>query len=307
MPVCLPLRDRTALPSSIQDREVVAKERNRQNRLMTQQLLSLSDDPALTEVETALRAIPDVGSLIREAIARAVDEVVDPIRSARWEISQLDQPEKTTIGIKVENMLRIDLALKRSKLLDLEVAGHDVDVKFSISEGWMIPPEAVGQICLLTSYREADRTASAGLLRTTTDVLNTGANRDGKRSVQAAAKKQVRWLVRNEEPELSIVGFMASIGEGLRDRITDPSVGAQERVNRLFTSHREEPIPEVVVEAVAQHRDWTRRLRPDTSNPKGPEQRGYEVFRASSAGDRRELAARGIAALKKGHCIALSV
>lgn len=91
--------------------------------------------------------------------------------------------------------------------------------------------------------------------------------------MQAAAKKQVRWFVRNERPELSIVGFMAGIGDSLRDRIADPSVGAQERVNRLFTADRGKPIPEVVVQAVAQHRDWTRRLRPDASNPKGPEQR----------------------------------
>lgn len=64
----------------------------------------------------------------------------------------------------------MELGLNRRDLLALLVASYEVDVKFSLSGGWMIPPEAVDQVCLPTNYREGDRTVSAGLLRTTDDV-----------------------------------------------------------------------------------------------------------------------------------------
>ncbi len=41
-------------------------------------------------------------------------------------------------------------------------------------------------------------------------------------------------------------------------------------MNRLFTALQGCPIPEALVQAVAQHQDWTRRMRADTSNPKAP-------------------------------------
>lgn len=264
-------------------------------------------DVAAGKVAAALDSIAKSRELIREGISQAVDEIVDPVRSGRWELDQLDQPEKTVIGIRVENILRMALELKRGTRLDLEIAGTEVDVKFSLSEGWMIPPEAVGEICLLTSYRDSDGTVSAGLLRTSDSVLNHGANRDGKRTVRAAAKADIEWLVRDEVPDQSLVGFMKGLPDSLRGLITDHSVGAQERLNRLFAARKAVPIPEIAVEAIAQHKDWTRRLRPDARNPKGPAQRGYEVLRQSSPTDRQELKRRGLPPLKRGYCVALAV
>ncbi len=68
-------------------------------------------DTRLDEVERVLRAVPGVTGKIRDGVARAVDEIVYPVRSARWRISDLDQPEKTVIGIRVENVLRMELEL----------------------------------------------------------------------------------------------------------------------------------------------------------------------------------------------------
>ena len=95
-------------------------------------------DPRLDKVEAALRSITNISQKIIEGVARAIDEVVDPVRSARWNISDLDQPEKTVFGIRVENVLRMDLELERSSKLDLKIAGEDVDVKFTIRSNWSI-------------------------------------------------------------------------------------------------------------------------------------------------------------------------
>jgi len=273
---------------------------------MTFQLFNNPSDEELDRVEQSLRAIPDIKAKLLNGIARAVDEVVDPVRSARWAIDELDQPEKTVIGIRVENVLRMDLALERSNHLDMKVAGVNVDVKFTIKSNWTIPPEAVGEICLVTQFNEKQKTISAGLIRTTKDVLNLGKNRDQKTTISTAGKQYIRWLVKDEPATPSIVCFMANLDSEVRREITDPHVGAQVRQNRLFSALLDTPIPEQLVEAISQHKDWTRRLRPDARNPSAPgETIGYDVLRQSSAKDRARLAQEGKPPLEIGFCMSV--
>ncbi len=263
-------------------------------------------DTALAAVEIALRALPNWEYRISEGIARAVDEVVDPIRSGRWRVADLDQPEKTVIGIRVENVLRMELELERGQKLDLRVAGEEVDVKFTMRGSWMIPQEALGHICLLTSFDEQQRSVSAGLLRTDTTALTPGQNQDKKRGVSKAGKARINWLIQNRVPETSIIGFMAAMDEDTRAAVTDSSVAAQKRINRLFLAIKETPIPETVVHAVAQgHQDWTRRLRADASNTNSPEKIGYEVLRQSSYRDRAKVEQLGLPPLRQGYCMSI--
>ena len=125
-----------------------------------------TSDAALTAVEEAICAIPDWKRRIREGISRAVDEVVDPVRSRRWSIDQLEKAEKTSIGIRVENILRMDLQLPRGRVLDFLVADEEVDVKFHNRPGLDDSARGGGCICLLTSYDAPSGSVSAGLLRT---------------------------------------------------------------------------------------------------------------------------------------------
>lgn len=77
--------------------------------------------------------------------------------------------------------------------LDTVIADKNVDVKFTLGKNWMIPPEAVGEWCLLvrTDYPE---TFSIGLLKMEERNLTRGANRDGKRSVSKEGKSRIRWI-----------------------------------------------------------------------------------------------------------------
>jgi hypothetical protein len=264
------------------------------------------DDPELEKVLAAITAIPDAPSLICEGVARAVDEVVDPVRSGRWSVSQLEQPEKTVIGIRVENILRMELGLPRATHLDVIVDGTNVDIKFTINTNWTIPPEAEDELCLLTRFNVEAVSVSAGLLRTTAANLNTGRNRDGKRSINADGRSAIRWIIQEQAPQQSLVGFLGTIDAETRAEITDPAIGAQQRVNRLFQRYKNRLIPETVVQAIALgHVDWQRRLRPDKRNPRAPQNQGFEVLRSTSPSDRRRMTQLGLNPLPKGYCIAV--
>ena len=69
-----------------------------------------------------------MGGMVRKAL----DEVIDTPRTGRWKMTQLEKTEKTYLGTKVEILLRHELGLRRGKKLDLEVDGHEVDVKNTV-------------------------------------------------------------------------------------------------------------------------------------------------------------------------------
>jgi hypothetical protein len=216
-------------------------------------------DAELEKVYRAICAIPNASSILCEGVSQAVDEVVDPVRSGRWTVSQLERPEKKTIGTRVENVLRMALGLPRAAHLDVVVDGTNVDIKFTVNNNWSVPPEAVGELCLLTRFNVQQVTVSAGLLRTTDLNLNEGRNRDQKRSVSRQGRDSIRWIIRDEHPRGSVVGFLGAIDDETRARLTDPAAGAEERLNRLFLTFKYVPIAEVVVEAIAGGRvDWER-------------------------------------------------
>lgn len=88
-----------------------------------------------------------VGFLLRECF----DRVINTPKTGRRLIEELYAPEKTYIGTCVENELQYFLRLRRGTELDFQLAGVDVDLKFSIADSWMIPPEAFGRPCIILS------------------------------------------------------------------------------------------------------------------------------------------------------------
>lgn len=139
--------------------------------------------------ETALnRALPEI-------VADAVDYVVDPVRTARTLISDLDNVEKTYIGLKIEHFLRDFLDFPKG-IRDLNINGIDVDVKNTVSKTWMIPPETFRnqEPCLVILTATKERYCSMGLIIAHEEYLNK-PNRDGKRSVSTPAFSNIMWLV----------------------------------------------------------------------------------------------------------------
>ena len=107
------------------------------------------NDAGLEAVYAFFAAVPNCEETFARAIRQAIDEVIDGPWTGRFLFSELEKTEKTYIGTRIEIVVRAALGLERRGKLDTVVEGHELDVKWSASNSWMIPTEAVGELCLL--------------------------------------------------------------------------------------------------------------------------------------------------------------
>lgn len=214
-------------------------------------------DAALQAVLSQLHGTPCLVETIGKGLRQSIDEVIDGPRTGRYSIEQLEKTEKTYIGTKVEIVVRNAFGWDRGAHLDNLIAGHEVDTKFSLSGAWMIPSEAVDQLCLLLSCKDKDAVFSVGLVRATEDLLTTGGNRDGKRTLSAFGKTHIQWLCQDARMPRN---FLLSVSPAARTAILSAGNGVQ-RVKQLFLHVQGELIPRNVIEQVAQQKDPMRRAR----------------------------------------------
>lgn len=213
-------------------------------------------DPALEQVSGFLLSKPDLLGVVGRAIRKSFDEVIDGPRTGRYRVEQLEKTEKTYIGTKVEIVLRNELGLGRGHVLDNLIGGHEVDTKFTIGSTWMIPREALNQLCLLVTGDDNTGACGIGILRMVSDVLTNGANQDGKKSVSAHGKSQITWLARGPMPR----NFMLDLPPDAREAIMSAPSGKQ-AIRALFLNATGRIIPRSVIEQVAQQKDSLKRAR----------------------------------------------
>lgn len=129
-------------------------------------------------------------------MTEAIEFVLDPVRTGRTLIADLDNVEKTFVGLKIEHYIR-DLLDAPKGVRDLELLGHDVDIKNTVSRSWswMIPPETyrAEEPVILLAADEDERRSWMGLMLAREQYLGA-ANRDGKRGVLASAYSNILWL-----------------------------------------------------------------------------------------------------------------
>jgi len=253
--------------------------------LFPNQAETSSIDAALSEVCRFLMAKPDLLSIVGRAIRRSFDEVIDAPRTGRYRIEQLEKTEKTYIGTKIEIVLRSELELARGDVLDNLISGHEVDTKFTIGSTWMIPREAVGQLCLLVTGDDNIGQCKIGLLRMLPEVLTNGINQDGKKSVSAFGKNQITWLVIGPMPR----NFMLDLHETARGQIMSAKSGKQ-AIHALFRNATGQIIPRTVIEQVAQQKDSAKRAREAKAVLANE---GFQVLCATYMQDRAEIIRHG--------------
>lgn len=158
-----------------------------------------SDYPILSQIkadiEARLGAKPS--KVFGEGILEAVDFVLDPQRTGRTEIDDLDRVEKAFIGLKVEHFVR-DMLGADAGVRDLRLGDFNVDIKNTIrkSRSWMIPKETYlpeEPVLLIASDPKA-RTSSMGLMMAR-DAYLSAENRDKKRGVKAEARAFILWIM----------------------------------------------------------------------------------------------------------------
>ena len=217
------------------------------------EILRRLEDSILSHAGGTARFRKTIPVLIRKAI----DEVIDSARTNRFTLDETEKTEKTYLGTKIEILLRNYLEMQKGKILDLLIDGVETDIKNTIGSTWTIPAEAIGHPCILIKAQESKAICSFGLIVIRDEVLTAGLNRDGKRAISKAGLDHVHWLLRNEPyPE----NFWQNIDSELRREITTPR-GGTERVAMLFRRMQGRAVSRLLVQAVAQQRDYMKRIR----------------------------------------------
>ena len=248
------------------------------------------DDSELAAVATELHGLDGDGSLMAAAIRSALDMLLDGQHTGRYRWDQLHKTEKTHAGTLVEIALARILRLADGAALDYTIAGADVDCKFSARMGgWMIPPEADGQLMLLVQASDEDGTWSAGLVRAVEENLRPAGNRDGKRALNDRGRAAVRWL-----------HARAPLQENVLIRLPDRDVDAifaagsgQQRVNELFRRAQRMRVSRTVVATVAMQDDYMKRVRGGGGARDQLRAEGIVIF-GDYAGDQVLAAALGL-------------
>lgn len=196
---------------------------------------------------------------LRSFFRSAIDEVIDTARTGRYFLHQLEKTEKTYLGTKFEILLRDWLQVPRGVLLDLQIGGKEVDVKSTTGgrSGWMIPPEAIGQLCVLLRVNEETSVCAVGLARARPEYLRSGINRDAKTSFSAAGTSNIWWMVLNFA---YTPNFWNLIDGTLREQIMAPKGGTQ-RLAVLFENCLEIPVSRVLIASIAAQDDFMKRIR----------------------------------------------
>lgn len=190
----------------------------------------------------------------------AIDFVLDPVHTARRAVKELDNVEKTFIGLKVEHYVRDFLDVPKG-LRDLRIDGMDVDIKNTVGGSWMIPPETYRgeEPCLLIAIADEDRKCWLGLMLARNAYLGKAeGNRDGKRSVVKHGRDNILWLVEGIELPAS---RWANI-DMEQFRVFRSMKGGTRRAATFFRENIGLVVHRTIVEALLHdQRDYMKRLR----------------------------------------------
>jgi len=212
----------------------------------------------LRDIEKRAGGPDNLEAKIPSMLRREIDSVIKTSKTGRRSYAQLEKVERTYIGMLVEIMLRSELNLPRGRL-DTVLCGHDVDIKHTMSSGWMIPTEAIGHPLIVCAADEKTALCYLGLVVARPEYLRQGQNQDKKTSLKAEAWENILWIFKE-------VPYPPNFWRGLSDAQVDhifSGKSGNERMRRLFRAALGMPVSREAVEGVGQQKDPTRRVRAD--------------------------------------------
>ncbi|MFD5127229.1 NaeI family type II restriction endonuclease [Streptomyces olindensis] len=219
---------------------------------------ALQGDPELAAVRDRIHQLDPTGMRFATVLRDTIDQLLNGEVTGRYDWKTLFKTEKTHAGTLVEINLQREFEFDDGIDMDYRIAGIDVDCKYSQQfGGWMIPPEALGHLCLLVWADDSKSLWSAGLLRIRREWLNGGNNRDLKLTIKAEHRNKIIWLWHNAELPENVLLHMSS-----RDReLVFSHKSGQARLNELFRLVQARRIGRNVVRTVAQQKDYMKRVR----------------------------------------------
>ncbi|SED35478.1 NaeI family type II restriction endonuclease [Streptomyces sp. TLI_105] len=186
----------------------------------------------------------DLATGFTEAIRSSIDYVLDGARTGRYDLLSKDvhPGERASVGAKLEYEVQRVFKWKKSKPLDIELAGVPVDLKSTVGDNWAIPTEAHCHICICTQIRLKDKSHRSWLIRTHTSWLYRGkGNKDGKRGIAVDARNQ--WGVPLYDWTRLPINPLTLLTESQAEQVFDGGQGQEVRLLRLFTY-----LPKIVIE-----------------------------------------------------------
>ncbi|MFJ3096012.1 NaeI family type II restriction endonuclease [Streptomyces hydrogenans] len=224
------------------------------------------NDPEMDTVRRRLLELDPDGSRFARVLRETIDQLLDGENTGRFDWNDLHKTEKTHAGTLVEINLLREFKLSSGDDLDYMIEGIEVDCKFSQKEyGWMIPPEALDEICLVVWADDHQSLWSVGLLRadreklTTSGTVTKKGNRDGKFSLTKNNHSLVDWIWYRKELKENL---LLHLEPQLQQEILAPSSG-QRRVNELFRQIIRKRVDRNVVRTLARQYDYMARVRDD--------------------------------------------
>ena len=217
---------------------------------------------------------------LRWALRDSLDELLDGQRTGRWAYQHLSKTEKTHLGTVVEVNLTKEFEFANGDHLDWQIAGCDIDCKFSKDlGGWEIPMEMylcadhgerqgkANYPALLTWFDDTTNRWAAGLITITDERLRwkvgnveRAYNRDNKRNLANTSAEHVYWLWGGLQTDLPR-NLLLHLDPDARGRILSPDLSGQKRVNQLFREVQGQIVGRETVLTVAQQDDAPKRAR----------------------------------------------
>lgn len=215
-------------------------------------------DPELDEVYEHVKALDPTGRRFARVLRDTIDQLLNGEVTGRYDWKSLFKTEKTHAGTLVEINLQREFRFADGTAMDYQITGVDVDCKYSQQfGGWMIPPEALGHLCLVAWADDYKSLWSVGLVRIRDEWLNTGNNRDLKLTIKAGHRDKIRWLWRDADLPENVLLHMDAAD---REAVFAVNSG-QGRLNELFRRAQKRRIGRNVVRTVAQQKDYMKRVR----------------------------------------------
>ncbi|WP_328633333.1 NaeI family type II restriction endonuclease [Streptomyces sp. NBC_00356] len=217
----------------------------------------MRQDSELISVAEHVRSLDPEGKRFAAVLRNTIDQLLNGEVTGRYDWKTLFKTEKTHAGTLVEINLQREFKFDDGDAMDYRIAGVDVDCKYSQQlGGWMIPPEAMGHLCLVLWADDYKSRWSAGVVRIHREWLN-GNNRDLKHTLKAEHRNKIYWLWFDVElPE----NVLLHMNPADRQAVFAPTSG-QQRLNELFRRAQNRRIGRNVVRTVAQQKDYMKRVR----------------------------------------------
>ncbi|WP_335985825.1 NaeI family type II restriction endonuclease [Glycomyces sp. MUSA5-2] len=223
---------------------------------------SLQFDPQVERVRAELLKIDPDGARTASVIRTSIDMLYNGRYTGRFRWDQLFKTEKTHAGTLLEINLQREFEFEDGDSMDFKIAGIDIDCKYSQKSGsWMIPPEAVGHLCLLVWFNDQSSRWELGVVRIDERILSYGKNRDLKRTIRSDAREAISWIRRDAPlPENVLLKLSDDDIDAIFVKLAGKRRG-QKRVNELFRRAQGRLVSRTAIETAGMQDDPLRRVR----------------------------------------------